>query len=551
MTEGLKTGSATRGCDGMNRGRTPRMRVAIFSAMPPDAYSGGRYAALMMAEALALGGNEPHVVSNNRPLFYQDLACMPGHEKVHFHISPNFIENLPDGPFDLVFFVPGLRMSSAFRLNTELFALRRGAEMVFLNFESGNWFNSLSPSPRDLKIWEPWKRVCKRCSLVLSIAKEGANWAREFYTECPETTQFDWCYPAINTYAADAAEDVPREKRILFFARFSWSEHKGVNQILEVFTEGMRGYTLALVVGGGEVPEKPEKELRKRAAEFGVEIELLNRLSDIDKFRQIKRAELMLFPSYFEGFGYPPIESQYCNTPCVAFDLPVLRETSGDGLVYSRFGDWDDFRAKIEDTLASPGNHSHLRDRIQPVASPEAHADRLNTILPPLLERKPPLVWLPSGQIQPQTDHSVQVGVSEPRVGKEEFALDGSQHQLVLRGWYAASSEMLVVVTVDDEPLDVVREQRPDVEAKHPGHPVAEGFSVAVERRMLGPRNVVEIHVGGVVYWSKVLTLASAEPGDLRQRMHVSFLAAAGWFSVRFSRKRIGSLLRKLGLLRD
>jgi glycosyltransferase involved in cell wall biosynthesis len=548
-TEEIK--SACPMCESRGRCEKKPMRVAIFSTMPPNAYSGGRYAALMTAEALALGGHDSYVVANNKPLFHDDLSCTPCHERVHFHISPDFSENLPDGPFDLVFFIPALRMSNAFRLNTELFALRRGAEMVFLNFESGNWYNSLSPAPRDLKIWEPWKRVCKRCSLVLSISKEGEKWARGFYTDCPESTRFDWCYPSINTYAADMASEVQREKRILFFARFSWSEHKGVNQLQEVFTEGMRGYTLALVVGGGEVPAQSRQELEKRAALFGVRIELLSRLSDIDKFIQIKRAELMLFPSFFEGFGYPPIESQYCNTPCVAFDLPVLRETSGDGLIYSRRGDWEDFRRKIQEALSSPGDYSHLRDHIRPVASLESHAERLSTILPPLLQNKKPLVWLASGELLLPADPATKVGVSEPKVGGTEFALDNSQHQLVLRGWYAANSEKLVVSTVNGKPLDVVSEARPDVRVKHPGLSVVEGFSVAIDRGMLGPRNVVEIHVGGVLYWSRILTMACATPGSWQQKLYVAILSMGGWFSVCFSRNRIGRLLRKLKLLGD
>jgi glycosyltransferase involved in cell wall biosynthesis len=45
-------------------------------------------------------------------------------------------------------------------------------------------------------------------------------------------------------------------------------------------------------------------------------------------------AQALLFPSFAEGFGLPPLEAATLGVPVVANDLPVLREVLGDFAVY-------------------------------------------------------------------------------------------------------------------------------------------------------------------------------------------------------------------------
>lgn len=362
-----------------------RLRVAVCSHMPKDkSYSGGRYHAFMMAEALALGGHDVYFITNNEPVFCQDFAGLPAHDQIRLCLTPDFQKGLPEGSFDIVVFVPAYEMRKEYYYGVQAFAIDRNAHLVFVNYESGNWFNALAPVPRDLALWEPWLKVARRSSLILSISRESDWWARQFYPPVPGHTRFDWCYPAINTVAANRVRALPKEKRILLFTRFAWSEHKGTAQLEELFCPAMRGFTLVLIVGAGEVPSKALDALAARAEQHGVALEILYRLNDEEKFREIQRAALMLFPSFFEGFGYPPIEAQYCNTPVVAFDLPVLRETSGDRLIYVPPGDWAQFRQRIEETLTSGRSWDHLRDAVVPIASLEAMRDRLNTVLAPM-----------------------------------------------------------------------------------------------------------------------------------------------------------------------
>ena len=366
------------------------MRCAVFTTIPPGSYSGGRYHAVMIAEALAHGGHETHLAVNHVPAFWNDFSLFPNHHNVQLSLTKDFATGLPKGGFDVVVLVPGMPMAAVFCYGAQQFAVDRGAYLVFLNFESGNWFNALSPERRDIRLWDPWKRVAKRASVVLSLTKEGDRWAREFYRGCPRETRFDYCYPTINTPVADAVENAQREKRVVMFARFTMGAHKGCNRLDEVLCEPMRGHTLVLIVGMGSVDSEVIGRLRQRAREFGVSVEIREKLTDWQKFTELKRARLMLFPSFFEGFGYPPIEAQYCGLPCVAFDLPVLRETSGNRIFYAEAGNWAEFRAKVEEALTANLNYDHLHEAVRDTAGLDAHAAKLNEILAPLVQAGPP-----------------------------------------------------------------------------------------------------------------------------------------------------------------
>lgn len=49
-------------------------------------------------------------------------------------------------------------------------------------------------------------------------------------------------------------------------------------------------------------------------------------VSEEDKFGLIKQAKHVLFPSLYEGFGFPVYESLAMNTKCVLFNLPVYKD---------------------------------------------------------------------------------------------------------------------------------------------------------------------------------------------------------------------------------
>jgi glycosyltransferase involved in cell wall biosynthesis len=44
---------------------------------------------------------------------------------------------------------------------------------------------------------------------------------------------------------------------------------------------------------------------------------------------------VFVFPSFYEGFGLPPLEAMACGVPVVVSDIPVFREILGEAALFS------------------------------------------------------------------------------------------------------------------------------------------------------------------------------------------------------------------------
>ena len=69
-----------------------------------------------------------------------------------------------------------------------------------------------------------------------------------------------------------------------------------------------------------------------------------------------------MFPSFSEGFGWPPIEAQACGAPVIASNLAPMPEVSGEAAL---FADPYSPQAFAEAFLTLKGNVSLKEDLIQ------------------------------------------------------------------------------------------------------------------------------------------------------------------------------------------
>ena len=83
-----------------------------------------------------------------------------------------------------------------------------------------------------------------------------------------------------------------------------------------------------------------------------------------DELQAIMRgAACFAFPSFNEGFGYPPLEAMQAGAPCVVSDLPVFRWIFGDAAVYVDPYDTDSIASGIERVTGDAGGDLAARLR--------------------------------------------------------------------------------------------------------------------------------------------------------------------------------------------
>lgn len=372
-----------------NRDRT----VVVFASLPQHAYSGGRYFVISMCHAIALAGFRVVVVTDNIPLFHRDFLNTPHHDQIEFVLSDNFRGQMPTEviPFAVIC-VPDLSARRAVYNESRKLANNHSAPLIMINFETPDWFNELSPIPRSTKLWASAQALAPECDLIVSISHEGRDRALRFYGSAVGRAEFVTVYPGINSHSADRVTTTSSRTRIFFPLRLSGTAHKGAADFLEIISSDWKGYTVTVLAETGTMAEGYLSQLKDKCLSVGVGFESFSRLSDIQKFSTLKQTAVTVFPSIFEGFGYPLIESLYCGTPCVTYDLPVFREVAGRFGNFSKVGDTKQLGDRVTSILRSPPDSDWRRQASQyafEVSGMPVFAQNLLTVLGELPGRKP------------------------------------------------------------------------------------------------------------------------------------------------------------------
>ncbi|EAK0441148.1 glycosyltransferase [Campylobacter lari] len=357
------------------------MRIAIISRNSSSGYSGGRYHSWVLAEQMSTFSDVVYF-TDNKPIFINDYQIYNYHANIQIKIVDSDFIQLSKEVYtpNIVVLIPHLSYDLQYFKNVIRYSLRNKSKLILLNFESPNWFNLYSPIQKDYKLWDGWLLTSKFADCILSASKESNYYASQFYLNNSDSV-FKYCYPPINSKVADTVflnSNIFKEKRIGISARFYNAEHKGVFNIPDLLSRDLEGFTFVLVIGTGDIPANIKYEIFDKAEKYNINIEIKKSLSDYEKFVEMKRAQVWLFPSLFEGFGYPPIEAQYLNTHCVAFELPVLRETS-PRIFHAKLGDFENFKLKIKEAISH--SDKDYRKEIQTMASFDESTRKLKEII--------------------------------------------------------------------------------------------------------------------------------------------------------------------------
>lgn len=352
--------------------------VALFATNDPRNYSGGRYHALIMAYALSHAGFAVTVYTDHVPAFDADLAPL-AERPPRYVLTRDFRSDIEVEPQDWVVLTPtGIFMPEFYEAATD-YAAAAGARLALINFESANWYNAVSPHPRDARLWDGWRRACLDGALVLSSARTSLEQAREFYRSPHAEIRHDVWQPPINSPLASRFDGLPRRDLVVCFVRPS-DPHKGAHDLLALPPDTLAGLELALV-GGREVDAAFVQALEARHGPAGCTVTLHTRISDADKFRLLSQARLLLFPTWFEGYGYPPIEAAWCGTPAACYALPVLQETVGRIAGFAPVGDAEALGRVARQLLAAPPAAGALRAAVRPLADFALRAEALADLL--------------------------------------------------------------------------------------------------------------------------------------------------------------------------
>ncbi len=163
------------------------------------------------------------------------------------------------------------------------------------------------------------------------------------------------------TRAALKAQIAPGREHLLMHVS-TGDQYKNVEGTLRVLAALRRsGMDVALVRAG--IPLRAEG--RALATKLGIADRVVEcgRVSDARLVELYNAADVLLFPSFYEGYGWPPLEAMACGTPVVTSDCPSLLEVCGDAALSAPARDTAALASAVRAILDSRDLASSLRTR--------------------------------------------------------------------------------------------------------------------------------------------------------------------------------------------
>ena len=74
-------------------------------------------------------------------------------------------------------------------------------------------------------------------------------------------------------------------------------------------------------------------------------------MDDKDKQILYDQATLFVYPSFYEGFGFPPLEAMACGTPVITSNFSSLPEAVGDAAIMINPYNLDELCGAMETVL--------------------------------------------------------------------------------------------------------------------------------------------------------------------------------------------------------
>jgi glycosyltransferase involved in cell wall biosynthesis len=133
------------------------------------------------------------------------------------------------------------------------------------------------------------------------------------------------------------------------------ASHKNFSVLDEVSTT-LSAHELEIIIVGGEFRGglNPTYNNKRKI------IKRLGYVAETGLKALYERATVFVLPSYYEGFGLPPLEAMACSCPVIVSRIPSLKEICGEAVVYVNPGRQNEIAENILFIQANPS----LRERL-------------------------------------------------------------------------------------------------------------------------------------------------------------------------------------------
>jgi glycosyltransferase involved in cell wall biosynthesis len=227
-----------------------------------------------------------------------------------------------------------------------------------------------SSSARSKAWWNfSWPRALQRAAHIVAVSEQTK---RDLVSHLSlPADKISVIYPYVSFPNADVPGDVMRRARDRFRLPDRYILHvgarhkrKNVRTLVEAFRllKQDPSFTHALVLAG---PRGWDDDALLRATngeDLKGNVVFTGFVADADLPGVYAGADVLVFPSLYEGFGYPPLEAMACGTPVVVSNLSCLPEVAGEAALLVPPLDARAVADGILQVLKTPGLANRLRE---------------------------------------------------------------------------------------------------------------------------------------------------------------------------------------------
>ncbi len=335
-----------------------KIQIGIFMKNITTHYSGGRYWAWLLGHILAQDKRvQVTFVTNELPPFGNSFDAYKN-SNLFVYLDKldvwNMGQKIPRNYFDYVLGIPIEGGISA-----QQYANKWSLPFYLLLFESPNFIREYrnGPDASDAQ-WQPYKAAMIHALKVINNTEIGKEFLDDWMGREWDAGKSVFLWNTLNAKVADAVHEKEIRadvKHIVFIGRaMGYKRIVHIVRALNLITD--MKFVFHLVSGNTNEKERLEAERKSN-----VQIEFHAKVDDYEKFKIVKRCNLMIFLSAFEGFGIPPMEALYCSRVCIAYPLPILKLIYKEHLVYTETGNIPKLAETIKKWLpSSPEKKNHV-----------------------------------------------------------------------------------------------------------------------------------------------------------------------------------------------
>lgn len=181
----------------------------------------------------------------------------------------------------------------------------------------------------------------------IEVVYLGVN--KKFFEQCPEEEK----------NRVKTKYNLP-EKFILFVGTIE--PRKGIGSLIKAFEEFKRknqDNTNLVIAGANGWSYKEILKLAKNSPE-AANIKLTGFIEDADKPALMQLSQVFVYPSFYEGFGFPPLEAMASQIPVITSHNPSLPEIAGDAALMINSWNLNEFIWSLEQMMYN----KELRERM-------------------------------------------------------------------------------------------------------------------------------------------------------------------------------------------